>query len=454
MNERARRAGLLLAAAYLLAGVVGYVIAKPAPGYYGGGPLAVLWVACALLGGFFLVTGRQIPLPGAVAPWVAPAFVGPLALFPLVIRGLQESSVVATLTTALLVFASGLPLAVAVTGMLPARRRDLALAAVPATIVGLVFLIVAPVEGPVSDVQVPAVFEVGHLLLTLALAWLPSLGIIRVLRRGRVLANSRSVDDIVSEAALLGACVGPAFSGAVLVIEWQIALMALAAAGVVTAVGAGVAIGPLARLTARSGLQRDLAVAASEAERTRLAGDLHDGPLQDLLLLARRLEARDDREGATLARDIADELREVSGDLRLPLLDDLGTGPALEWLATRVRRLTGLDVAAEWYADGRPPAHVELAAFRIAQEAVSNAVRHGRAPIRVAYRATPESLNLTIEDAGSHPASGIAPAAGRMRLGMLGMTQRAEQIGARLEIRRAASSGTIVAVDWQEAAAT
>jgi signal transduction histidine kinase len=219
-------------------------------------------------------------------------------------------------------------------------------------------------------------------------------------------------------------------------------------------IGAWAALGPLSGATARANLQRDLALAVSEAERTRLAGDLHDGPLQDLLLLARRLEALGDREGASLARDIADELREVSGDLRLPLLDDLGVGPALEWLATRIRRLTGMDVSTSWEAAGRPPAPVELAAFRIAQEAVTNAVRHGRPPIRVTYRSTTQDLFMAIEDAGARSTEAEVANPGRMRLGLLGMTQRAEQIGARLVVRQAATEGTVVAVEWQETAAT
>jgi two-component system sensor histidine kinase UhpB len=141
----------------------------------------------------------------------------------------------------------------------------------------------------------------------------------------------------------------------------------------------------------------------------------------------------------------------MSGDLRLPVLDDLGTGPALDWLASRVRRLTGLDVATEWDADGRPPGQVELAAFRIAQEAVSNAVRHGRPPIRVRCRSTADGLRLTIEDAGDGrgldvPALRTAP--NGMRRGLLGMAQRAEQIGAALDVRRG-ESGTVVVLEWE-----
>jgi signal transduction histidine kinase len=97
---------------------------------------------------------------------------------------------------------------------------------------------------------------------------------------------------------------------------------------------------------------------------------------------------------------------------------------------------------------------VELAAFRIAQEAVTNAVRHGRPPIRVTYRSTTQDLFMAIEDAGARSTEAEVANPGRMRLGLLGMTQRAEQIGARLVVRQAATEGTVVAVEWQETAAT
>jgi len=242
-----------------------------------------------------------------------------------------------------------------------------------------------------------------------------------------------------------------ALTASVLLITWIQALPLIGLAALVVYAGSRVTVRPLAAISARAAAQRDLAVATSEAERARLAADLHDGPLQDLLLLARSLEARNDPEGACLARDVADELREMSGDLRLPVLDDLGAGPALEWLAARVRRLSGLDVATEWDADGRPPGQVELAAFRIAQEAVSNAVRHGRPPIRIRCHSTSDDLRLAVEDAGDGrglDVRALRTAPEPTRRGMLGMAQRAEQIGATLDVRRGEGRGTIVVLEW------
>ena len=162
----------------------------------------------------------------------------------------------------------------------------------------------------------------------------------------------------------------------------------LAVAGPAIAVAGRFTVRPLARLATRAQLQRDLVVAATEAERARLAADIHDDALQELTLLVRRLEAAGDTEGAELARTVADRLRAICGDLRLPILDDLGVGPALDWLVLRIERLAGGEVRLERTDGTRPPPDVELAIFRVAQEALANAVKHGQPPIVVRYRAT------------------------------------------------------------------
>ena len=209
-------------------------------------------------------------------------------------------------------------------------------------------------------------------------------------------------------------------------------------------------IRPLARIATRATLQRDLVVAATEAERARVAADIHDDALQELTLLVHRLDAAGDTEGADIARTVSDRLRAICGDLRLPILDDLGVGPALDWLVLRIERIAGGEVRLD-RADGtRPPADVELAFFRVAQEALSNAVKHGRPPILVRYATTTAGASLSIDDAGP----GIDPDATQTadptgHFGLLNMQQRAEAIGAILDVRRWPSGGTHVALDWR-----
>lgn len=226
---------------------------------------------------------------------------------------------------------------------------------------------------------------------------------------------------------------------------WPLAvwLVAIALAGRFT-------VRPLARLATRAALQRDLVVAATEAERARLAADIHDDALQELTLLVRRLEASGDEEGAEIGRTVADRLRAICGDLRLPILDDLGVGPALDWLVLRIERLAGGEVRLERADDARHSPDVELAIFRVAQEALANAVKHGKPPIVVRYRSTPGGISLAIDDAGpgiSDQAPADAEKSGRF--GLLNMAQRAEQIGAILDVKRWPTGGTHVALEWR-----
>ena len=241
---------------------------------------------------------------------------------------------------------------------------------------------------------------------------------------GRVLRSAElAIAGFTPAAALLTAPSGAPW----LFLAW---VGAIAAAGRFT-------VRPLARLASRAQLQRDLVVAATEAERARVAADIHDDALQELTLLVRRLDAAGDTEGAEIARTVSDRLRAICGDLRLPILDDLGVGPALDWLVLRIERLAGGEVRLE-RADGtRPPPDVELAFFRIAQEALSNAVKHGAPPILVRYRVH-RRRGLALD---RRRGPGIPPDAGERaeregRFGLLNMQQRAEGIGAILDVRR------------------
>jgi signal transduction histidine kinase len=199
-------------------------------------------------------------------------------------------------------------------------------------------------------------------------------------------------------------------------------------------------------------MQRDTVVAATEAERARLAADLHDDALQEMTLLVRRLDDVGDARAAELARSIADRLREVCGDLRLPILDELGAGPALEWLVQRVGAASGRQVVLERIDAARPPAEVELAIFRVAQEALANAVTHGAPPITVRYDAGSNRATLSITDRGAGLTADAASAAGRAgHYGLLNMRQRAEQIGARFDVSRPADGGTRIGLVWAPA---
>ena len=256
-----------------------------------------------------------------------------------------------------------------------------------------------------------------------------------------------SASQVTERARVVFAVVAPGLAGLGLVTSWDVGAVVLVTALVATAAATWLVVRPLAWIVTREAARRSAAQAATEADRRRLAADLHDGPLQDVLLLARRLGDAGDEDGAALARSIAAELRDLSGELRLPMLDDLGVGPSLEWLAGRVRRTTALDVRTDVDAIDRVPPPVEQAAYRIAQEALANAVRHGAPPILLRCRTATASLSLTVTDAGRGPTP-QADASGPIRIGMASMRQRAEQIGADIGWSPVAGGGTVVTLEW------
>lgn len=210
-------------------------------------------------------------------------------------------------------------------------------------------------------------------------------------------------------------------------------------------------LAPLLGLAQRSQLQRDVAVAAAETERARLAADLHDDALQQLTMLVRTLDESGQTDAAAEAREVATKLRSIVGDLRLPILDDLGAGAALEWLVERIEPMAGGPVKLERSDASRPPANVELAVFRVAQEALTNAIKHGNAPIAVRYDVNADGrVTLAIDDAGAGIGDNAAEEAPREgHFGLLNMQQRAEQIGALLDVRRWPAGGTRVALEWR-----
>ncbi len=192
------------------------------------------------------------------------------------------------------------------------------------------------------------------------------------------------------------------------------------------------------------------AVLLEESERRHLARELHDEIGQSLTALKVRLEMMPAGPGVAEGRAVVSELMtrvsSLSLDLRPAMLDDLGLLPALLWLFDRYRAQTG--IAVEFVHDGldqaRLPAERETAAFRIVQEALSNAARHSGAQkvtVRVLHRG--ERLSVQVEDGGKgfdpdavlrdpHIATG----------GLIGIRERAAALGGRLTIEASAGNGT------------
>ncbi|MGX9674345.1 GAF domain-containing sensor histidine kinase [Mycobacterium sp. HM-7] len=197
-------------------------------------------------------------------------------------------------------------------------------------------------------------------------------------------------------------------------------------------------------------------IEAQEIERRRLAGDIHDGISQRLVTLSYRLDAASRAVGSdtavaaeqlTLARELVDltlgEARAAIGNLRPPVLDDLGLAGGLASLA---RSIGQLDVDVE-LADVRLPDHIELALYRIAQECLQNVVKHAHASnALLKFSTDAEHARLEIIDNGIGFDTFERPLGADETggYGLLSMSERAEIVGGRLNIRSRPGSGTIV----------
>ena len=213
-------------------------------------------------------------------------------------------------------------------------------------------------------------------------------------------------------------------------------------------------------------------IKAQEEERYRVSREIHDGPAQDLANLifqtsvAEKLVDYDPEEAKqTLQelrkqiRDCLTNIRQVIFDMRPMALDDLGLAPALNQLVGQMAS-RGI-LSTDFSIDGQPyelPKHVEIAIFRIVQEALNNAAHHSgtdKARLRVLCR--PDALSVLIQDDGKGfdtDAEPDMPEAAEVlseeesssagQFGLLGMRERAKLIGAEINVVSAPGKGTRV----------
>jgi signal transduction histidine kinase len=193
----------------------------------------------------------------------------------------------------------------------------------------------------------------------------------------------------------------------------------------------------------------------ADRERAAVARELHDSTAQRLAALLLQLSAasRDCTDPAlaprlAAARDAAHELTEevrlLSHTLHPRVLDDLGLVPALQKLAREASHGTGVDVDvdAESVARKQLPPSVSSVLYRVAQEAVRNAIRHG-APhrIRVVLRAEAQAARIEVHDDGT---GFDLTATEQSGLGLLSMRERVSLVDGTLEIKTARGSGTSI----------
>jgi signal transduction histidine kinase len=205
-----------------------------------------------------------------------------------------------------------------------------------------------------------------------------------------------------------------------------------------------------------------------EAERLHLARELHDGPVQDLYGV--RFQLGELREGllteANLARLVSVQttlqhvigtLRAICGELRPPALAPFGLERAIRSHAEQFRKAhPQLDLQLDLAPDGQAlPERVRLALFRICQEALNNVAQHALARlvlIRFTFDAKQVVLQIQDDGAGFAVPARWLQLARRGHLGLLGVAERAEAIGGRLEVVSAVGAGTVVRIVVSRAA--
>jgi signal transduction histidine kinase len=190
-------------------------------------------------------------------------------------------------------------------------------------------------------------------------------------------------------------------------------------------------------------------VAATDRARHRIERDLHDGVQQRLVSLALDLRAAESdapADARTLRRELSDlaaalgevldDLREISRGIHPAILSEAGLPAALRALARR----SGLPVELDVRLGSRLPQPVEVAAYYLAAEALTNAAKYARAAtVSIGAAVRDDALRLTIRDDGI---GGADPAHGS---GLVGLTDRVEALGGTLDITSPPGGGTELA---------
>ncbi len=199
-------------------------------------------------------------------------------------------------------------------------------------------------------------------------------------------------------------------------------------------------------------------VEVEEAERKALSKELHDRVGQSLTALninlglirsnlekesPQKLTARFDT-ASELVTEITDHIRGVMAELHPPVLDDYGLTAALRWYAERLKQQTGLDVEVSGnMIEPRLPISISITLFRIAQEALTNIIKHANASLAtIDVETQADSLTMSIIDNGIGFDVIRSAVDGKVHWGLVTMRERAETLNGKLEIESVPGEGT------------
>ncbi|MFA7383679.1 MAG: PAS domain S-box protein [Desulfurivibrionaceae bacterium] len=215
----------------------------------------------------------------------------------------------------------------------------------------------------------------------------------------------------------------------------------------------------------RAQLQRLSArlVETAETERRGLARDLHDKLGQQLTALAlnlniieqslppKQIMAQQKRITDTLRllEEITEQVRDITADLRPPVLDDYGLTAALRWYRDIFSKRSGILCMLKGEEIPRLPPPTEMALFRVVQEALNNVAKHSRANrVEVRSSLAGNRLSLVVQDNGrGFPRADEAALPDALKLGLVSMGERVASIGGILAVTSASGSGTTVSME-------
>ncbi|MDI6907366.1 MAG: histidine kinase [Thermoanaerobacterales bacterium] len=204
-------------------------------------------------------------------------------------------------------------------------------------------------------------------------------------------------------------------------------------------------------------------IEAQEEERRRVAREIHDGPAQAMANIVMRADyctrlyqidpGKVVEELAALqqlVRSCLDEVRKIIFDLRPMALDDLGLVPALKRFLKQYEEQYGLAVEMVFFGQGeRLEPAIEVALFRVIQEALNNVRKHAEASsVLVKVEVTPDIVNLLVRDNGrGFDVDAALGDAGRRGYGLTGMRERIALLKGQIKFRSAPGRGTNVIIN-------
>lgn len=202
---------------------------------------------------------------------------------------------------------------------------------------------------------------------------------------------------------------------------------------------------------------------AQEEERRRIAQELHDDTAQNLIVISRKLDSFISTNNKLPSKDVSyfedlrdlvnntlHEVRRFSQDLRPSILDDLGLLPALEWLIPELSKF--FDIKMKLNIEGTPrrfPPETELVLFRLVQEAIRNIGKHAgakNASVTLSFKGAKTSINIEDNGKGFNVPKSIADLAEAGKLGLVGMQERAQLIGADFIVESIPNKGTTITI--------